>query len=81
MRVTVRFFARLRELSGAGERACDVPPGATIAEVWRAMVGEHPALEPFGRSISCARNAEFARMTAVVHDGDDIAFLPPVSGG
>jgi molybdopterin converting factor subunit 1 len=81
MRVTVRFFARLRELAGAGECAVEVAPGATIAEVWRAMVRERPALEPFGRSISCACNAEFARPTVVVHEGDDIAFLPPVSGG
>ena len=68
-------------LSGAGESACEVPAGATVADVWRAMVQAHPALEPFGRSISCAQNAEFARMTVVVHEGDDIAFLPPVSGG
>jgi molybdopterin synthase sulfur carrier subunit len=81
MRVTVRMFARLRELSGAGERVCEVPAGATVADVWRAMVQAHPALEPFGRAISCARNAEFARMTVAVAEGDDIAFLPPVSGG
>ena len=81
MRVTVRFFAQLRELTGRGECECDVAPGATIADVWGAMVTEHPALEPFGRSISCARNAEFARMAAVVQDRDDVAFLPPVSGG
>jgi len=81
MRVTVRLFARLRELAGAGECAVDVAAGATIADVWRAMVRDRPALEPFGQSISCARNAEFARTSVVVRDGDDIAFLPPVSGG
>ena len=81
MRVTVRLFARLRELAGAGECACDVPSGATVADVWRTMAQAHPAIEPFGRSISCARNAEFARMTAVVREGDEVAFLPPVSGG
>jgi molybdopterin converting factor subunit 1 len=81
MRVTVRFFARLRELSGVGECECDVSSGATIADVWRTMVDRHPDLEPFGRSISCARNAEFARMGAAVEERDDVAFLPPVSGG
>jgi molybdopterin converting factor subunit 1 len=81
MRVTVRFFARLRELAGAGDCAVEVTAGATIGDVWRTMARERPALEPYGRSISCARNAEFARMTVVVDDGDDIAFLPPVSGG
>lgn len=81
MRVTVRCFGRLRELAGAGECAVDLAPGATIADVWSALVRQRPGLEPFGRAISCARNAEFARPTAVVHEGDDVAFLPPVSGG
>ena len=81
MRVNVRLFARLRDLAGASDVACDVAPGATVADVWTTLVGRHPALEPFGRAISCAQNAEFARMTADVRDGDDIAFLPPVSGG
>jgi molybdopterin converting factor subunit 1 len=81
MRVTVRLFARLRELAGRGEWACEVPAGASVGDVWRALVAEHPGLEPFGRSISTARNAEFARLNARVEDGDEVAFLPPVSGG
>jgi molybdopterin synthase catalytic subunit len=58
-----------------------VPAGATIADVWRAVAAAHPALAPFGASVSCARNEDFARMQAPVTDGDAIAFLPPVSGG
>jgi molybdopterin converting factor subunit 1 len=81
MRVTVRLFARLRELAGTADANCEVPTGATIGDVWQALVREHPALGPFGRSMSCARNAQFARMSAPVHDGDEVAFLPPVSGG
>jgi molybdopterin synthase sulfur carrier subunit len=83
MRVTVRVFARLRELAGEGEWREDVatPRAVTVATVWRAAVDRHPALEPYGGSISCAVNATFARMTAAVEDGDDVAFLPPVSGG
>ena len=79
--MTVRLFARLRDVAGAGECACDVAPGATMADVWTALVRRHPALEPYGRSISCAQNAEFARMSTTVREGDDVAFLPPVSGG
>jgi molybdopterin converting factor subunit 1 len=81
MRVTVRLFARLRELAGQGDWDDEVEAGASVATVWRAAVRRHPALEPFGSSISCAVNANFARMTATVRDGDDVAFLPPVSGG
>jgi molybdopterin converting factor subunit 1 len=81
MRVTVQMFARLRELAGRSEWSCDVPAGATIADVWQAVAAAHPDLAGFGGSVSCARNEDFARMTASVQDGDVIAFLPPVSGG
>lgn len=81
MRVTVRLFARLRELAGNGTLVCDLAAGASVADVWRAVTARHPALEPLGRSVSCAVNEDFAPMRAPVHDGDEIAFLPPVSGG
>ena len=81
MRVTVRFFARLRDIAGASELARDIAPGATIGAVWRELVGEFPDLAPYERSISSAVNADYARMDDVVRDGDEVAFLPPVSGG
>ena len=81
MRVTVRLFARLRELAGTAEWTCDVPAGATVADVWRVLAAHHPALAPFERSVSCAHNEEFAKRSATVADGDEVAFLPPVSGG
>ena len=81
MRVTVQVFARLRELAGRSEWECDVPAGATIRDVWKDSAARHPSLADFATSVSCARNEDFARMTAPVHDGDVIAFLPPVSGG
>jgi molybdopterin synthase sulfur carrier subunit len=81
MRVTVHLFARLRDITGAGELACDVPPGATIAAVWGQLATEFPQLEPYGRAISSAVNADYARMDRVIREGDEIAFLPPVSGG
>ena len=81
MRVTVRLFARLRDLAGEEMLACEVPAGATVADVWQQVVGRHPALDPFTRAISAAVNEEFARRTAPVSHGDTVAFLPPVSGG
>ena len=81
MRVKVQFFARLRELAGRSEYDCDVPAGSSVADVWRVMTDRHAALQPFGGAISCAHNTDFARMTAPVHEGDEVAFLPPVSGG
>lgn len=79
--MTVRLFARLREIAGAPELRIDVPHGATVRDVWTALTGRHPGLEPYGGSISCAVNEDYARMTARLDDGDDVAFLPPVSGG
>jgi molybdopterin converting factor subunit 1 len=81
VRVNVLLFARLRDLAGRQVLSCDVPAGACVRDVWRAVIGAHPALEPFGGSVSCAVNEDFARMTSVVRQGDEVAFLPPVSGG
>jgi molybdopterin converting factor subunit 1 len=81
MRVTVRLFARLRDIAGAAELAREVGPGATIRSIWQELVREFPELARYERSISTAVNADYARMDTAVGDGDEIAFLPPVSGG
>lgn len=81
MRITVRLFARLRDIAGSGDLSRDAPAGATVADVWRALVAEFPEMARYESSISSAVNADYARMTAAVSDGDEIAFLPPVSGG
>ena len=81
MRVTVRLFARLRDIAGASELARDVAPGTTIRAVWRQLAAEYPAFAEYERSISAAVNTDYARMDEVVRDGDEVAFLPPVSGG
>jgi molybdopterin converting factor subunit 1 len=81
VRVTVRLFARLRDIAGAQELTRELSPGATIGGIWQQLAGEFPDLAPYGRSISSALNADYSRMDAVVSDGDEVAFLPPVSGG
>jgi len=81
MRVTVRLFARLRDIAGAGELAREAPAGANVGTVWQALVTDFPELSPYERSISCAVNADYSRFSAAVADGDEVAFLPPVSGG
>ncbi len=81
MRITVRLFARLRDLAGNGELVRDIAAPATIEGVWRALVVEMPALAEYERTMSVALNAEYSKMSAAVGDGDEVAFLPPVSGG
>jgi molybdopterin converting factor subunit 1 len=81
MRVTVRLFARLREIAGASELARELAPGATIRTVWHQLATEFPELASYERSISSAVNADYARMDQRLNEGDEVAFLPPVSGG
>ena len=81
MRVTVRLFARVRDIVGAAEVVREVPEGATLHDVWQDLIAEYPALEPYTASVSAARNLEYAPMKAPLADGDEVAFLPPVSGG
>jgi molybdopterin converting factor subunit 1 len=77
----VKLFARLRDLAGGSDHEAEVPEGATIADVWAALVARQPALEPYARSMSVARNLEYARLATPVEEADEIAFMPPVSGG
>jgi molybdopterin synthase sulfur carrier subunit len=81
MRVRVRLFARLVDITGTAELDRDIGPAATIGSVWRQLVDEFPRLADYERSISTAVNADYARMDRAVNDGDEVAFLPPVSGG
>ena len=81
MRVTIRLFARLRVLAGSGELVRDVDAPATVGSVWQSLVSENPALRDYERTMSVAVNADYAKMSATVNDGDEVAFLPPVSGG
>jgi len=81
MRVTVRLFARLRDLAGSGELVRDVATPATVESVWRSLVADMPDLGVYERTMSVAVNADYAKMSAKVSEGDEVAFLPPVSGG
>ncbi|MBW8869021.1 MAG: molybdopterin converting factor subunit 1 [Acidobacteria bacterium] len=85
MHVNVKLFAQLRDQTGAGDLTVDLGADsqndATVAGVWRALVAAHPELAPFETSVSCAVNATYARKHTRVNAGDEVAFLPPVSGG
>ena len=79
--MTVRLFARLRDLAGTGELIREVAAPATVRTVWKSLTAEMPSLVEYEGTMSVAVNAEYARMAAAVHEGDEVAFLPPVSGG
>ena len=81
MRVTIRLFGRLHDLAGASVLEREVEALGTAEGAWKALAAEIPAIAPYARSVSVAVNADFARMTTRLEDGDEVAFLPPVSGG
>ncbi len=81
MRIRIRLFALQRELAGAREIAVDLPDGATVEAGWQALVERHPVLAPGRPSMRFARNGTYADVTEVLADGDELAFIPPVSGG
>ena len=78
--ITARLFARLREQAGTDCEQVEVP-GGTVADVYRALRRLHPDLEPELALIRPARNQSFAEWDERVADGDEVAFIPPVSGG
>ena len=81
VRVRVRLFAIQREIAGAREVRLDLPAGETIEDAWAALVGLHPRLAPGRPSVRFALNTEYADADAVLDDGDELAIIPPVSGG
>jgi molybdopterin converting factor subunit 1 len=81
MRVRVRLFGRLHDLAGTTELEREVPAGSTVATVWERLATEFPTVAPYARVVSAAVNADFSKMTATLAEGDEVAFLPPVSGG
>jgi molybdopterin converting factor subunit 1 len=81
MRIRVRLFARLRDIAGTSEVLCDVPPGATVRTVWAGLTAAHAELQRYTGVVSCAVNEEYSKFEATLDEGDEVAFLPPVSGG
>jgi molybdopterin synthase catalytic subunit len=76
VRVTVKLFAGLRERAGWSARELELPDGATLKDVWAELeLGEQP------RGIHYALNRGYADKSAVLAEGDEVALIPPVSGG
>jgi molybdopterin synthase catalytic subunit len=81
MRVTLKLFARLREIAGSGKLERKLNEGATVEDLLEVLHTEFPRLsEVTARSIISV-NQEFATPESLLHDGDEIAIFPPVSGG
>jgi molybdopterin converting factor subunit 1 len=81
IRVKVLFFGRLKDVAGAPEESCEVADGATIESLFADLSSRNPQLGKFRASLVASRNQEFAPWNTPLRTQDEIAFLPPVSGG
>jgi molybdopterin converting factor subunit 1 len=81
MRVRVRLFASLREAVGANEVDLDLPDGATAEEAWQSLARVHSDLAPRRARLTAAINRRYAPFDTPLREGDELVFVPPVSGG
>ena len=81
MRVNVLFFGLLKDLVGRSEDTLELPDGARLGTVFHHYASQFPRLGEMAESIALARNQEFTDLDAVLGDGDEVALMPPVSGG
>ncbi|MGI5838029.1 MAG: molybdopterin converting factor subunit 1 [Chloroflexota bacterium] len=81
MRIKVRFFALYREIVGQREVQVELPPGSTALDIWNRFAEEQPHLAPNLPHTRFAVNGEYTDPRATLEDGDEVAFIPPVSGG
>ncbi|TME69147.1 MAG: MoaD family protein [Chloroflexi bacterium] len=80
MRVLVRLFASYREAAGQGHFDLELPPGATVRDAIGRITKDHPLIAE-GRQVVIARNREYVGVDEPLADGDELALIPPVSGG
>ena len=81
IRLNVLFFGRLKDAIGHGQESMEIPPGSRIEDLFAHCVARYPELAEHRRAVAVSRNREFTSWTTPLQPGDEVAFLPPVSGG
>ena len=81
VRVKVLFFGRLKDVIGHAEESLDFAEASTIEQLFAVYSQRVPELAKYRSSVVASRNQEFAAWDTPLHSGDEVAFLPPVSGG
>jgi molybdopterin converting factor subunit 1 len=81
MQVVVRYFAGHRDITGHAEEPITLEEGATVGVLWEHLVARYVRLGGYSGRLLYAVNQEFSTLETELHDGDEVAFIPPVSGG
>jgi molybdopterin synthase catalytic subunit len=81
LRVQILFFGQLKEVAGRERETLELPEGARVADLLRRYAEVKPALQPYYDAMAVALNQEYSEAGARLHDGDEVALIPPVSGG
>lgn len=81
MKVRLLYFAVLRDIAGTGEDELSLAEGTTARDVWNQLRDSHAKLIAFNDPPLVAINEAYAQPDAVLRDGDELAFIPPVAGG
>lgn len=81
MKIHVRLFAILKDRAGVGELDLSLEPGATIHDAQEKLLASHPDLGAMMSRAAFALNREYGPRTTPLKDGDELAIIPPVSGG
>ncbi|HYI07431.1 MAG TPA: molybdopterin converting factor subunit 1 [Thermoanaerobaculia bacterium] len=81
MKVRLLFFAVLRDIAGADERELTLADGTTASEVWQELRASYDTLADYTQPPMIAINETYATPDAVLTEGDELAFIPPVAGG
>jgi molybdopterin converting factor subunit 1 len=81
VRVKVLFFGPLKDVVGQSEESLDLADSSTIEQLFALFASRIPELGKYRSSVVASRNQEFASWDTALRSGDEVAFLPPVSGG
>lgn len=81
MHVRLLFFATLKDIVGARELQLDAPAGATVADILGELEARHPRMKGYRNVVLSAVNENYVQQSHVLHEGDELALFPPVSGG
>jgi molybdopterin synthase sulfur carrier subunit len=81
MNIRIRYFASLRETTDKKEETLTLPDGTTIATLRDMLLARYPRLQTVMERALCAVNHHYVSLETVLHEGDEVVFIPPVGGG